>query len=79
MRTHGRIHGEPIRWHTGASAQPGHRNLTAVVWVNGEYFMHCRPVSMGRGFMGSELWRALLRRELTKAEHEIRKRVRGAH
>lgn len=79
MQTHGRIHGEPIRWHTGPSASPTARNLVVIVWIKGRFYMHCRPVEMTRVYLCSELWRALLRREITKAELELRKRVkRGA-
>lgn len=79
MRTNGHIHGEPIRWHTGQSAYDTARNLVVIVWVAGHFYLHCRPVEMTRTYMGSELWRAYLRREITRAEHELRKRVkRGA-
>lgn len=79
MRTHGHIHGEPIRWHTGESAYDQARNLVVIVWVDGRFYMHCRPLIKKRAFMGDDLSRAYFRRELNLAEKELRDRVkRGA-
>lgn len=71
----GSIAGEPIRWHSGPSADYRARNMVVIVWVGGTFYMHCRPVPLCTLNTSDELWRARFRREVKQAAHELRCRV----
>ena len=73
----GFIAGEPIKWHSGESADDRARNIAAIVWVGTQVYMHTRPVPMLTPHMSVEIWQAKVKRELNEATRVLRSRVYG--